>query len=59
MRIKAKDVARGLEYLYEYGHRDILYFRNSNSFYNMYERHEAFKRFMDKYNLQECGTDGF
>ena len=46
-------VTWGLEYLYEHGHRDILYFRNSNSFYNMYERREAFKRFMDKHNLQE------
>lgn len=50
-------VTWGLEYLYKQGHRDILYFRNSNSFYNMYERREAFKRFTDKHGLQERGNE--
>lgn len=45
-------VFMGLDYLYENGHRDILYFRNTNNFYNMYERREAFNRFMEKKGLQ-------
>lgn len=45
-------VVMGLEHLYNHGHRDILYFRNSNNFYNMYERREAFLRFMNKMGLQ-------
>lgn len=36
----------GLNHLYDNGHRDILYFRNSNSFYNMYKRREAYLSFM-------------
>lgn len=41
----------GLNYLYENGHRDILYFRNSNSFYNMYHRREAYLSFMKQKGL--------
>lgn len=46
-------VEAGLTHLYENGHRDIYYFRNSVSFYNMYERREAFNRFMERHGLQE------
>lgn len=45
-------VRLGLGYLYENGHRDILYFRNSNNFYNMYERREGYRRFMEEKGLK-------
>ncbi len=45
-------VKTGLKYLYDNGHRDILYLRNSKDFYNMYERRSACNAFMNKTGLQ-------
>lgn len=46
-------VRQGLNYLWENGHRRILYFRNSHNFYNMYERRAAYQEFMTTKNQQE------
>lgn len=39
-------VRAGLNFLWDNGHRDIYYFRNSHDFYNLYERRAAYKEFM-------------
>lgn len=46
-------VRAGLSHLFAHGHREIAYFRNSHSFYNMYERREAYQAFMKKKGLQD------
>jgi len=46
-------VTMGLQYLYDHGHRDIMYFRNSNNFYNMYRRREAYRDFIREKNLMK------
>ncbi|MEY8356612.1 LacI family DNA-binding transcriptional regulator [Lachnospiraceae bacterium 54-53] len=45
-------VRQGLNYLWENGHRDILYFRNSHDFFNMYQRRDAYGEYMAAKN---CG----
>ena len=50
-------VRTGLNYLYENGHRDIMYLRNSKDFYNMYERRSACKSFMNEKGLQQAENE--
>lgn len=50
-------VKTGLSYLYENGHRDILYLRNSKNFYNMYERRSACNSFMNENKLQQIENE--
>ncbi len=50
-------VKTGLEYLYENGHRDIMYLRNSKDFYNMYERRSACNGFMNEKKLQQAENE--
>ncbi len=50
-------VKTGLKYLYENGHRDIMYLRNSKDFYNMYERRSACNTFMNEKRLQQAENE--
>ena len=50
-------VKAGLRYLYENGHRDIMYLRNSKNFYNMYERRSACNAFMNEKRLQQIENE--
>ncbi|MGB8454525.1 MAG: LacI family DNA-binding transcriptional regulator [Anaerocolumna sp.] len=50
-------VRTGLKYLYENGHRDIMYLRNSKDFYNMYERRSACNSFMNEKRLQQADNE--
>ncbi len=50
-------VKTGLTYLYESGHRDIMYLRNSKDFYNMYERRSACNSFMNEKGLQQAENE--
>ncbi len=50
-------VKTGLGYLFENGHRDIMYLRNSKDFFNMYERRIACNEFMNEKRLQQAENE--